>query len=91
MVLYGHYRGFLRAAIGMLALVLSVVLVRVATPYITTFIRENTKLQERIEHTLADAVGLSEEDWNIRLPAQQRMVIEQLELPRQMKEALLER
>lgn len=90
MVLYGHYRGFLRAAVGMLALVLSVVLVRVATPYITTFIRENTKLQERIEHTLADAVALSEEDWNIRLPAQQRMVIEQLELPRQMKEALLE-
>lgn len=90
MVLYGHYRGFLRAAVSMLALILSVLLVRVATPYITTFIKENTKLQERIEHTLADAVGLSEEELNIRLPAQQRMVIEQLDLPSQMKEVLLE-
>lgn len=90
MILYGHYRGFLRAAVTLLALILSVVIVRVATPYVTTWIRENDQLQNKIEDILFESAGLSEEAMDTLLPAQQRMLIEQLELPRQMKEALLE-
>lgn len=90
MVLYGHYRGFLRMAVTMLALVISTVIVRSATPYITTFLKENTQIQEKIQSTLSEAAGLSGSDPEIHLPAQQRIVIEGLELPRQMKEILLE-
>ena len=90
MILYGHYRGFLRAAVTLLAFILSVVIVRVATPYVTTWLKENNRLQNKMEDMLFETVGLSEEAMDTLLPAQQRMLIEELELPHQMKEALLE-
>ena len=90
MILYGHYRGFLRAAVTLLAFILSVVIVRVATPYVTTWLKENNRLQNKMEDMLFETVGLSEEAMDTLLPAQQRMLIEQLELPHQMKDALLE-
>ncbi len=90
MVLYGHYRGFLRMAITMAALIFSITVTRVATPYVTNLVRENTQIRHRIEQSLADLAGL-DNDSDIRsLPVQQRTVIEQLKLPRQMKEILLE-
>lgn len=90
MILYGHYRGFLRIAITLISLVLSIVIVRVATPYVTTYIRENTGLRHTIEKTLIETMGITDDAGDIQLPAQQRMLIENMELPRQMKEALLE-
>ncbi len=90
MVLYGHYRGFLKAAVTLATLVISVVVVRFATPHITTFLRENTEIRHSIERVLIDAAGFSRDSEDIQMPAQQRMLIEQLNLPRQMKEALLE-
>lgn len=90
MVLYGHYRGVLRTAVTLVSLVLSVVVVRLATPYVTTFLRENTEIQHGIENLILDTVGFSKDTSNIQMPAQQRILIEQLKLPRQMKEALLE-
>ena len=49
MVLYGHYRGFLRMSVNLLALILSIGIVRMTAPYITTYIRENTQLHHTIE------------------------------------------
>ena len=57
MVLYGHYRGFLRMSVNLLALILSIGIVRMTAPYITTYIRENTQLHHTIENALADAAG----------------------------------
>ena len=90
MVLYGHYRGFLRMSVNLLALILSIGIVRMTAPYITTYIRENTQLHHTIENALADAAGFSEGSDEIWQPSYQRTAIEQLKLPRQMEDILLE-
>ena len=41
MVLYGHYRGFIRQAVSVVALVASIVIVNLASPYVKTFLLEN--------------------------------------------------
>ena len=41
MVLYGHYRGFLKQCVSLGALVLTIVIVKIATPYMTGFIKDN--------------------------------------------------
>ena len=39
MVLYGHYKGFIRLAVSMLAMVLSLTLVRAALPAVTGYLK----------------------------------------------------
>ena len=90
MVLYGHYRGFLRMAVSLAALILSTVVVRVAMPYITTYVRENTGIQQMVEESVVKSIGLEELQQDIQLPAEQRQAIEQLQLPQQLKDMLLE-
>jgi len=90
MILYGHYRGFLRIAVTVASLVLSIAIAHMATPYVTGFIRENTGIRHMVEGILTDVTGDFGEAAKLQLPAQQRMMIEQMELPQPMKDALLE-
>ena len=39
MMLYGHYRGLLRQCVSLGALVLTIITVKVATPYVTDFVK----------------------------------------------------
>lgn len=91
MVLYGHYRGFLKMAVTMTALIFSLIAVRVAMPYVTDALRENTGIHRAIGQGLLHMAGADENATDgVELPAQQREAIERLKLPEQMKEALLE-
>lgn len=94
MVLYDHYRGFLRVAVTMSALIISLIFGRMAAPKVTTYLRENTTIQTMIQESLIKAAGAEKIVDNAegfgQLPAVQRTVIENLHLPKQMKEALLE-
>lgn len=93
MVLYGHYRGFLRLAVTMTALILSLIVVRVAMPYVTGALKENTGIHRAIGQGLLHMAGIEDIEEMIeapQLPVQQREAIERLKLPEQMKEALLE-
>ena len=93
MVLYGHYRGFLRMAVTFAALVLSVVTVRMAMPYVTSFLKENTGIHQIIQEAVLRSAwdeGTPEEAESYGMPAKQRQVIEELKLPQQFKDALLE-
>lgn len=90
MVLYGHYRGFLRMAVTMTALILSLIVVRVAMPYVTAVLKENTGIHRAVGQGLLHMAGIEENGAEAQLPAQQREAIERLKLPEQMKEALLE-
>lgn len=93
MVLYGHYRGFLRLALTMTALILSLIVVRVTTPYVTGILTENTGIQRAIGQGLLHMAGIEETasaEAETQLPVQQREAIERLRLPEQMKELLLE-
>lgn len=91
MVLYGHYRGFLRIAVSMVALITTLVIVRMGTPYMTNFLLQNTGIHAAVERGLlgiAGALDVAAED--VEMPAGQRLLIEKLNLPDQMKEALIE-
>ncbi len=92
MVLYGHHRGFLRIAVTLTAFVISIVVIRLATPYMTTFLKEHTEIQQLAKESLIKAVGLDfeEEGGQDLLPAHQRITIEQMKLPQQMKKILLD-
>lgn len=94
MVLYDHYRGFLRVAVTMSALIVSLLCSRMIAPKITEYLRDNTKIQMTIQETMVKAVGgeeiLDQAEGFSQIPAVQRVVIENLHLPKQMKEVLLE-
>lgn len=95
MVLYGHYRGFLRLAVSLVALILTLIVVRIASPHVTNFLQENTAVQHMVEDGLLKASGADNEDEKIsedqkKLPAGQRLLIENMRLPEQMKQALIE-
>lgn len=90
MALYGHYRGFLRLAVSMAALVLSLGAVRMAMPPLTTFLKENTGIHQWMQESLEEAIGLEGITGNMNLPAQQRAAIEEMPLPKSVKQILVE-
>lgn len=100
MVLYGHYRGFLRIAVTLAALAVSIVVVNVAMPVVNDCLKNNTEIHQTVGRQLlrmaggtifdegqADGFG---ESPDTSIPSRQREAIEQLKLPEQMKEALLD-
>lgn len=92
MVLYGHYKGFLKMAVTMTALILSLIIVRVTMPYVTGLLDEDTVIRRTIGQGLLNIAGMEEagETDETQLPVQQRQAIEKLKLPEQMKDMLLE-
>ena len=59
MMLYGHYRGFLRLAVSMAALLIALVGVRVMMPQVTAFLKENTGIHQWMEErTLIEEISL---------------------------------
>ena len=52
MVLYGHYRGFIRLAVSLTALIITLVIVRLALPYVTDYIQENTTISESVKESV---------------------------------------
>ncbi|WP_416861657.1 CvpA family protein [Lacrimispora xylanolytica] len=94
MVLYGHYKGFIRLVVSMLAVILSLTIVRVALPTVTEFLKENTKIQQTISESMKKSVGIQGEetpgDISSDAPSVQRTIIEKLDLPQNMKSALIE-
>lgn len=93
MVLYGHYRGAVRLAVSMVSLVVSLLAVRLAMPYVTDFIRDNTPVHGWIEEKVSEAVGIDqveEETSGSQMPEDWLRFIEELKLPDEWKETLIE-
>lgn len=91
MILYGHYRGFLRLAVSMGALIVTLVAVNVTMPKVTFYLKQSPMVQQIVENSLKTALGLDQKiDSDAELPSSQRMVIENLELPQPLKKALIE-
>ncbi len=94
MILYGHRRGFIRLAVSMVAVILSLTIARVSLPVVTGFLKENTALQQTISESIKKSINLEQEeipaDEVLETPSAQRLLIESLELPKNMKEALIE-
>ncbi|NNJ33056.1 CvpA family protein [Bacteroides xylanolyticus] len=94
MVLYGHHRGFIRLVVSIFAMILSLTVVRVSLPVVTTYLKENTTLQQTVSQNIVKAAGLAQEQSSSEeisdKPSAQRTIIENLNLPRTVKSALIE-
>lgn len=91
MVLHGHHKGFIKLAVSMAALVASIIIVHIAMPNITRLLKEKTPVYT----TIQESMGKMAETYigsldSQELPAYQRLAIEKMDLPQQLKNALIE-
>ena len=87
-VIDGLRRGFIKKAVSAVSLIVTLVLVTYLTPQITTFIQDHTHLQENLAKKCSELLLNSEYDEALK--TDQVMIIEDLELPENIKEMLLE-
>ncbi len=91
MMLYGHYRGLLRLCVSVGALVLTLLVVKVATPYMTGFLKDNPSIRQSMAQVILETTGWEEPDAaQQQQPSIQRQVIEEMKLPESIKSTLLE-
>ena len=92
MVLNGHYKGFIRLAVSMVAFVATLVIVNMAMPKVSVMLKENTPIVTWIQQGVEKASGLEfakESGVGEGMPAEQRMSIEGLNIPEEIKEILI--
>lgn len=89
MVLYGHYKGFIRLAVSVVALIATLVIVNLAMPVVTNYLKDNEVVYNLFENGMKKAVGVTDNAESFG-PSEQRVIIENLNLPDQIKDALLE-
>lgn len=96
MMLYGHYRGFIRIAVSVMSLFITLFAVRVAIPQTAAWLEHNTALYETMKESALKASGLDEkmdemaQTAGLAGKAGERAVIESLEIPDQVKKLLIE-
>ena len=91
MVLYGHYRGFVRLAVSAVSLVLSLGVVHFG---VANLLRSNEVVYQAVEDSVTKFIQKDDEAENEAAdaapPSVQRSIIEEMDLPEQLKDALLE-
>lgn len=87
-VIDGFRKGFIRKAVSALSLVLTLVLVTWLTPKVTTFIAEKTSLQNSLQEACSEM--FLDEEYNEDVKTDQVLMIENMKLPENIKEMLLE-
>lgn len=95
MVLYGHYRGFIKLCVSALALVITLFSVHFALPYVTDWLKNSTPVYETMKEGIRESVGLEEilagfGEEHAPAKTEERTIIEGLELPEQLKALLVE-
>lgn len=91
MMLYGHYRGLLKQCVSLAALILTIIIVKMAAPYLTDFLKNNPSIRQNASNAILSTAGWEEPvETQIELPSAQRMSIEKMNLPDSVKEVLLE-
>ena len=89
MMLYGHYRGFIKIAVSAMSLFITLFAARVAIPQAAAWLEHNTAVYETMKESALKASGL-DETAGLAGKAGERAVIESLEIPDQIKKLLIE-
>lgn len=84
----GFRRGFIRKSVSMVSLILTLVLVTWLTPQITNFISEKTTLQKSLQKKCSEM--FLDEDYDSEVKTDQVLMIENMNLPENVKEMILE-
>lgn len=87
-VIDGFHKGFIRKSVSALSLVVTLVLVTRVTPHVTAFIGEKTSLQDSLQETCSEM--FLDEEYNQDVKTDQVLMIENMNLPENIKEMLLE-
>ena len=87
-VIDGFWKGFIKKSVSALSLVLTLALVTWMTPQITTFILEKTSIQTSLQEKCSE-IFLNEE-YNENVKTDQILMIENMNLPENIKEKLVE-
>lgn len=87
-VLDGFHKGFIRKAVSAVSLIVTLVLVTYMTPHITNFIREYTPLYQNLQEKCSEMFNGNE--YNEELKTDQVLMIENMELPENLKSLLIE-
>ncbi len=97
MILYGHYKGFIKLAVSLAAVIAALVIVNISMPAVTKFVKENTSFETMVSQSMKEAMGLETggegelgQAETQGTPSDQRAIIESLNLPQSIKEDLLE-
>lgn len=87
MVLYGHHKGFVKMAVSMVALGVTLVFVHLAVPQVAAYVKQETSVYQWLSDQISGALvgdGIQE-----NTEAQKRL-IEESALPKELKELLIE-
>lgn len=84
----GHRRGFIRKAVSALSLIITLVLVTWLTPRVNTFLQDHTSVHRNVQKTCVELFTDSDYDANVK--TEQVQMIENMNLPDNLKEMLLE-
>lgn len=87
MILYGHYRGFIKMAVSLVAVVATLVVVHVAMPQVSVFLKNETPIYQWISDGIQEAIIPDEEQMT---PSDERSMIENMNLPEEVKYLLIE-
>lgn len=95
MVLYGHYKGFIRRAVSAAAMIITLVAVNVAMPYVTNWLKNDTPVYETMKDKMAESIEIDtimeEMGMSGKIPREDEWtIIEELPVPEQMKRLLEE-
>lgn len=91
MVLYGHYKGFIRLAVSVAAIFITLAVVRLTAPGVADWLKNETPVYENIRADLSDTLGLGgDQSRFLEDPdgLRQENFIETLDLPIQIKKLL---
>ena len=84
MVLYGHYRGFIRLAVSAVSLVLSLGVVHFGAPSVANLLRSNEVVYQAVEDSVTKFIQKNDEAENEAAdaapPSVQRSIIEEMDL-----------
>ena len=87
-IIDGLRRGFIRKVVSAVSLVVTLVLVTHLTPHVTEFIQQHTSLHENLQEKCSD-IFLNGE-YNEDVKTDQVLMIDNMDLPENIKEMLLE-
>ena len=95
MVIYGHHKGFIRLAVSATALLITIVTVKYAQPYVIDWLKYDTGIYETMKENMVESIGIDEilDEMGLQESTQKEdewMIIEELPIPAQMKNLLVE-
>lgn len=88
MVLYGHYKGFIRLVVSALALIITFTVIHFAMPHVTSYLKNETPVYGWLKNGVEKAIGLDELSESFANHENESLIIDGLELPQKIKHVL---